>query len=191
MSFAVTLVTSKTVVFSVLAYFSGGFVHTPTQLGKLSYNYRKFHYNQDQEYTDIIQEEKRVSTVQYCMQNMYVATHTNYSTRKGLSSRHKWQEGMQQSQHVMQTSKSELLLKIAQMFSEQSSTDVFVSGFMAIYCHAFGSAKGQGGIIDQQDEESIRVSDDDKRLKRLTIANSVNRPFVGLGLMMRHGKGSF
>ena len=57
-----------------------------------------------------------------------------------------------------------------------------------------GSAKGPEGITNYQDklkQESIRVSDDDKRLKQLAIANSMKRPFVRLSWVMRHGKRSF
>lgn len=54
---AVTLVTSKTVVHSVLGVVSF------TRLSSQEINYRKSHYNQikqDQEYTNITQDEKRV-----------------------------------------------------------------------------------------------------------------------------------
>ena len=53
------------------------------------------------------------------------------------------------------------------------------------------SAKGPEGITDHQDkwkQESIWVSGEDKQLKQLAIANSVNRPFVGLSWVMRREK---
>ena len=85
-----------------------------------------------------------------------------------------------------------MLLKIAQKFSEQGSTDIFVPGFMVTYCHARPSlavpSVKKASLITRTSET---VSQTASQMNRLTIANTVNRPFVIISLVMRHQKPLF
>jgi hypothetical protein len=63
-----------------------------------------------------------------------------------------------------------LLLKIAQTFNEQTSTEAFIPGFMAIYCHAtplLAAVKVQKAspiVGASEDKPVLESSGDDKRL---------------------------